>query len=166
MQNRPVLPLFVEFCSYLSNQPDWSERWAPLQEQATFFLQNQIKADDTNIQARKDLATAQQNLRAAEIEVDNLTIKLENYYDNNAFNRANWAGVIVVPSANTKVPSYWIARALERFKSQYSMYDKRITKKGFRSYNITWDGCIIRVETTYKSGCKCAQTYNANIFIF
>lgn len=57
-------------------------------------------------------------------------------------------------------------RALERFKSQYGRYDKRITKKGFRSYNITWDGCIIRVETTYKSGCKCAQTYDANIFIF
>lgn len=57
-------------------------------------------------------------------------------------------------------------RALERFKSCYSRYDKRIAKKGFRSYKITWNGCMIRVETTYKSGCKCAQTYDANIFIF
>ena len=56
-------------------------------------------------------------------------------------------------------------RALERFKSQYGRYDKRITKKGFRSYKITWNGCLIYIETTYKSGCKCGQTYDANIFI-
>lgn len=57
-------------------------------------------------------------------------------------------------------------RALERFKSYYGKWDKRLLKKGFRSYKITWNGCIIHIETTYKSGCKSSQTYDANIFIF
>lgn len=57
-------------------------------------------------------------------------------------------------------------RALERFKSYYGKWDKRLLKKGFRSYQITWNGCWIYIQTTFKSGCKSAQSYNANDFIY
>lgn len=42
---------------------------------------NIIKENDTDTEARKKLADAQQRLRAAEIDVDNWTIKLENYQE-------------------------------------------------------------------------------------
>ena len=41
--------------------------------------QQAIRNDNSDLQSRQDLASLQKNLRPAEIEVDNLTIKLDNY---------------------------------------------------------------------------------------
>lgn len=56
-------------------------------------------------------------------------------------------------------------KALAKFKTDYGKWDKRLTRKGFRSYKITWNGCLLYIETTYKTGCKSGHSYNGNDFI-
>lgn len=56
-------------------------------------------------------------------------------------------------------------KALAKFKTDYGKWDKRLTRKGFRSYKITWNGCRLYIETTYKTGCKSGHSYNGNDFI-
>ena len=56
-------------------------------------------------------------------------------------------------------------KALAKFKTDYGKWDKRLTRKGFRSYKITWNDCRLYIETTYKTGCKSGHSYNGNDFI-
>ena len=56
-------------------------------------------------------------------------------------------------------------KALTKFKTEYGKWDKRLLRKGFRSYKITWNGCFLCIETTYTSGCKSKHVYNGNDFI-
>lgn len=78
-------------------------------------------------------------------------------------NRGN--GFHITDPINEELLKMIIEDALAEFKQFYGRYNKRLLAKGFRSYRYEINGNMLYIETTYKSGCKCGQTYDINRFL-
>lgn len=74
-------------------------------------------------------------------------------------------GHLITDPINKELLKMIVEDVLKHFKKFYGRYDKRLLAKGFRSYKYTINGCMIYIETTYKSGCKSGQAYDMNKFL-
>lgn len=83
--------------------------------------------------------------------------KLELFYRGNGF--------LITHPINEELLKMIIEDALVEFKKFYGKYNKKLLTKGFRSYRYEINGNELYIETTYKSGCKCAQSYDMNRFL-
>ena len=83
--------------------------------------------------------------------------KLELFYRGNGF--------LITDDINKELLKMIIEDALAEFKQFYGRYNKKLLAKGFRSYRYEINGNMLYIETTYKSGCKCGQSYDMNRFL-
>lgn len=75
------------------------------------------------------------------------------------------SGYLITDPINKELLNMIIQDALKDFKQFYGRFNKNLLRPNFRSYTYKVNGNMLYIETTYKSGCKYAQSYDMNQFL-